>query len=172
MTPATSTPTARFASRATSRRPRPRWPSRSPAASSERLVDEGEMVKQGQLVAELDTADLQCNVDLRRAEVQTAKAALDELLAGSRREDKDAAKAAWEKAAHALADLEAGSRPQEIAAAEAAVAAADADVRRLDADLRRASACFSERRSRPKSTTPTAMPAMLPSRSAGRPSSN
>ena len=107
-----------------------------------RLFDEGEMVKQGQLVAELDTADLQCNVDVRRAEVQTAKAALDELLAGSRREDKDAAKAAWEKAAHALADLEAGSRPQEIAAAEAAVAAADADLRRLEADLRRATALF------------------------------
>jgi len=34
-----------------------------------RLFDEGEMVKQGQLVAELDTADLQCNVEVRRAEV-------------------------------------------------------------------------------------------------------
>ena len=86
-----------------------------------RLVDEGQMVKQGEVVAVLDTADLQCNVALRQAEVETAKAALAELLAGSRIEDNDAAKAAWEKAAHALADLEAGSRPQEIAAAEAAV---------------------------------------------------
>jgi len=47
-----------------------------------------------------------------------------------------------QKAAHALADLEAGSRPQEIAAAEAAVAAADADLRRLEADLRRATPLF------------------------------
>jgi HlyD family secretion protein len=113
-----------------------------PGRVERRYFDEGEMVKEGQLVAELDTADLRCNVDLRRAELQTAKAALDELLAGSRQEDKDAAKAAWQKAAHALADLEAGSRPQEIAVAEAAVAAAAADLKRLEADLSRATSLY------------------------------
>ncbi len=111
----------------------------------ERLVDEGMMVKQGQTIATLDTADLLANVAMRQAEVHTAEAALAELLAGSRVEDIAAAKAAWEKAAHGLADLEAGSRPQEIAAAEAAVAAAAADVRRLEADFRRATTLFRQR---------------------------
>jgi HlyD family secretion protein len=116
-----------------------------PGRVVERLVDEGYKVQKDQLIARLDTADLQCTVNLRRAEVQAAKAALDELLAGSRREDKDAAKAAWEKAAHALADLEAGSRPQEIATAAAVAAAAEADLRRLEADLRRATTLYQRR---------------------------
>jgi HlyD family secretion protein len=111
----------------------------------QRLVDEGEVVTRGQKIAVLDTADLLCNVDLRRAEMNTAEAALAELLAGSRVEDIRSAKAAWEKAVHALADLEAGSRPQEIASAEAGVAAAMADVKRLDADFRRAAALFQRR---------------------------
>ncbi len=111
----------------------------------QRLVDEGMMVKQGAVIALLDTADLRCNVAVREAEVHAAEAALSELLAGSRREEKEAAKAAVEKAAHALADLEAGSRPQEIAAAEAAVAAAAADMKRLEADLRRFTTLFQRR---------------------------
>ena len=103
-----------------------------------RLVDEGEMVDKGDVIAELDTSDLQCNVDLRQAEVATAQAVLAELLAGSRPEEIDAAKAAMQRTAHGLADLEAGSRPQEIAAAEAAEAAADSEMDRAEADLRRA----------------------------------
>jgi HlyD family secretion protein len=108
----------------------------------ERLVDEGMMVKQGQVVAKLDTSDLQCNVALRRAEVQAAEAALAALLAGSRPQEIDAAHAAMDRAIHGLADLEAGSRPQEIAAAEASTAAAAADMNRAQADLRRAIALF------------------------------
>ena len=104
----------------------------------QRLFDEGQMVEKGQLVATLEVSDLQCNVDLRHAEVRAARAALDELLAGSRIEEKEASKAAMQRAAHALADLEAGSRPQEIVAAEAMVAAAAAEMSRLQADLRRA----------------------------------
>jgi HlyD family secretion protein len=108
----------------------------------ERVFDEGQKVARGAVVARLDTADLQCNVDLGQAEVQTAAAALAELKAGSRKEEIDAAEAAWHKAEHALADLEAGSRPQEIAAAEAAVTAAAADMERLQADYRRAISLF------------------------------
>ena len=47
-----------------------------------------------------------------------------------------------EKAEHALADLEAGSRPQEIEAAKAAVGAAAADMTRTQADFRRATSLF------------------------------
>jgi len=69
-----------------------------------------------------------------------------ELAAGSRREEKAAARAAMDRAAHVLADLEAGSRPQEIAAARAAKDAAEADMTRTQADLRRAVVLF-ERKS-------------------------
>ena len=101
-----------------------------PGRVEQRRFDEGQIVKRGDLVASLETADLESAVAQRRAEVETAGAALDELLAGSRKEDIEAAEAAWKKAAHALADLEAGSRPQEIAFAEAAVKAAAADMER------------------------------------------
>ncbi|MBU4271636.1 MAG: efflux RND transporter periplasmic adaptor subunit [Planctomycetes bacterium] len=107
-----------------------------------RLVDEGMKVEQGDVIAVLDTADLHCNVDLRRAGLKVAEAELAELLAGSRPEEIAAAKSAWQRAAHALADLEAGSRPQEIAAAEAALAAAAAEKERWQADLRRATTLF------------------------------
>ena len=124
-------------------------------------------------MAQLDTADLQCNVALRQADLGVAEAALAALEAGSRPQEIEAAKAAWEKAAHALADLEAGSRPQEIAAAEAAVAAAAADdepaCRPTIAAPRR---CSSGRPSRPKNTTPRRPPTMSPSKSIARRSSN
>lgn len=108
----------------------------------ERLFDEGQKVKADEVVARLDTADLQCNVDLRKAEYDVASAAYAALKAGSRPQEIDAARAALEKADHALADLLAGSRPQEIAAAKAAVAAAAAEVDRSEADFRRSTTLF------------------------------
>jgi HlyD family secretion protein len=76
---------------------------------AERFVSEGERVKAGQLIARLDDAEQRAQLSLRRAE-----------LAG---------------AAAALAELEAGSRPQEIAAAEATLRSMEAerDRARLDA---------------------------------------
>jgi HlyD family secretion protein len=108
-----------------------------PGRVEKRLLDEGQMVKQGEPVALLDSAELLGTVNLRRAEVAIAEAALAELLAGTRAEDIAAAKAAKEKAAYALADLVAGSRPQEIASAKAAVGMAEADMKRAKADLHR-----------------------------------
>lgn len=77
----------------------------------ERPVDEGELVKAGQVVARLDSTDLAHEVAIRRAEAATARAALQE--------------------------LEAGSRKEEIAQAEAALAAAEAEAVRLADDFRR-----------------------------------
>ncbi len=113
-----------------------------PGRVVERLFDEGQMVKKDERVAVLDTSDLDCNVALRRAEVKAAEAALAELLAGSRPQEIEAAKAAMERAAHILQDREAGPRAPEIAAAEATVAAADADMVRAQADFRRSAALF------------------------------
>ena len=50
----------------------------------ERLVDEGDLVKRGQPIAVLDTSDLEAQAAMRRAELESARAALAELLAGSR----------------------------------------------------------------------------------------
>ena len=113
-----------------------------PGRVKDRLVDEGYDVKMGQIVALLDTRDLECTVAVRQGELGVAQAALAALKAGSRPEEIVSAKAAWQKAADALADLEAGSRPQEIAVAEAVVAAAAADESRLATEFRRKTPLF------------------------------
>lgn len=57
-----------------------------------RLVDEGDKVHKNQLIAVLDTADLEAQAAVR-AELALARAAMDELNAGSRPQEIDAAKA-------------------------------------------------------------------------------
>ena len=62
-----------------------------------RAVDEGESVNAGQLLATLDTSDLEQDVALRRADLRAANAVLAELEAGSRREEIGQARAALER---------------------------------------------------------------------------
>jgi HlyD family secretion protein len=105
-----------------------------------RPVDEGMYLEKGTLVAMLDTSDLKLQVDQRRAEWDAAKAALEALEAGSRPQEIAAAKAAMEKAAATLDELRNGTRPQDIAVAEAALASAKADDARANDNYRRISA--------------------------------
>ena len=109
-----------------------------PGRVEQRRVDEGEPVRRGMIVAQLDTADLCAEVALRKAELEAASAALDELLAGSRPDEILAAKAVMEKAQATLAELKAGSRPQEIEAAKAEFTAAEVDRDRMKTELDRA----------------------------------
>jgi HlyD family secretion protein len=90
---------------------------RIPGRVRERLVDEGMTVARGQLVARLDTEDLEREVRLKEAERRAAEAALRDRLAGS--------------------------RPQEIEAARAAVARAEAEAVRLARDHERAATLYS-----------------------------
>ena len=83
----------------------------------ERLVGEGMTVSEGQVVARLDSADLEREAMRKEAELKAAEAA--------------------------LRDLEAGSRPQEIAVARATVARAQAEADRLARDFERSSALYS-----------------------------
>lgn len=80
-----------------------------PGRVAERLVDEGQRVKAGQMVARLDDSEQIQEVALRRAELGAAQAL--------------------------LAELEAGSRPQEIAAAEAVLRSAQAERERAELDF-------------------------------------
>jgi HlyD family secretion protein len=88
-----------------------------PGRVAARLVDEGEMVKTGQLVARLESQDFDHEISLRRAELQALHAELKELLAGSRKE--------------------------EIAQSEAALVSVQAEAKRLADDYRRQEALFS-----------------------------
>jgi len=87
-----------------------------PGRVSERMVDEGEAVKPGQPIARLDSEDLAHEVALRQAELQAVQATLNELIAGSRKE--------------------------EIAQAEAEHAAVQAEAKNYADDYRRQEALF------------------------------
>jgi len=87
-----------------------------PGRVVERLVDEGAQVRQGDVVARLDAAELGQALAAARGEAEAAAAALAELKAGSRRE--------------------------EVAQGEALLARADAEAERLSTDYRRAQALF------------------------------
>ncbi len=87
-----------------------------PGRVAARLVDEGMMVRAGQPVARLESEELAHEVALRRADVQATQASLDELLAGSRKE--------------------------EIGQAEAVLAAAQAELKQAGDDFHRQEALF------------------------------
>jgi HlyD family secretion protein len=87
-----------------------------PGRVAERPVDEGMFVKTGQLVARMESEELAQEVALRQADLQALQAALNELLAGSRKE--------------------------EIAQAEAALASVQAEAKRLADDYRRQETLF------------------------------
>lgn len=108
-----------------------------PGRVVERLVTEGEMVEKDQLVARLDDSDLLQDVAARQADVRKAEASLAELLAGSRPQEIKQAFAAMEKAKALLDQLLAGSRPQEIAAAEAGVENTRSDAENLEVEYSR-----------------------------------
>lgn len=108
-----------------------------PGRVSSRPIDEGQLVQKDELVATLDDAELRSQLDLRQAERQAADSALAELVAGSRPEEIAAAKAAKNQAQAFVDELVAGSREQEIKAAEAKLAATQANVQHLKSDLDR-----------------------------------
>jgi HlyD family secretion protein len=90
-----------------------------PGRVENRYVDEGDPVKKGQPIAQLETADLQADAALARAQLHLAEAALAELENGSRPDEIASARATMEKAQANYAALKIGSRPEEIAVSEA-----------------------------------------------------
>lgn len=91
---------------------------RVPGRVLQRLVDEGRLVKAGQIVAVLDSTELAQEVALHKAEVSAAQAD--------------------------LAELEAGSRPEEIAQGRAMLALAKAELERSSADANRAAELYAQ----------------------------
>lgn len=94
-----------------------------------RMVDEGAPVVQGQHLATLDDTDVALQLKKALADADYAAAALAELEAGSRPEEVRRAEARVQQARFTVDELERGSRAQEIAEAEAALRQARADER-------------------------------------------
>ena len=113
-----------------------------PGRLSQRLVDEGDRVGQGQRLAVLDDTDQQLQWQKASADVDYASSMLAELSAGSRPEEIKRAQAHVSQARFALSELQRGSRVQEIAEAEADLHRAEADERTAQSQLELARADF------------------------------
>jgi multidrug resistance efflux pump len=95
------------------------------------LVEEGEQVEAGQVLARLENERQLIAVASAEARVRSAQARLDELRAGARPEEIEAAQAAVDIASANLAGLREGARAEDVAAAEASLAAAEAAYQRV-----------------------------------------
>ena len=99
---------------------------RTPGRLAERLVEEGDTVQTGQVLARLDKSDQSIAVAQAEANLAYAEAVLAELLAGSRTEDIDRAGARVVQARESLTELQRGSRIEEVERARAEQASAKA----------------------------------------------
>ena len=99
-------------------------------------VEEGSRVRRGELVIELDDAELVAEVGRLEAAVRVARAQLRDLEAGARKEEIAEARAQVGRVEAALADLVAGARREEIQAARQVVAQTEARLRDLEAGAR------------------------------------
>ncbi|MEX2119314.1 MAG: efflux RND transporter periplasmic adaptor subunit [Pirellulales bacterium] len=91
------------------------------------LVQEGDRVRQGQVLARLDTARLQPQVAEAKARVDAQRHFVEKLKNGSRPEEIDRAEAEVAAQRHVVEKLKTGSRPEEIEQARANVESAQAE---------------------------------------------
>lgn len=114
----------------------------------ERNVNEGDVVKKGMVVARLDRDQLVNQLDTQKAALQSARSQL--AYAGTSVEwqretvasDIEQRKADLRQAEARLQQLQAGSRPQEIQGAQAAVDAARTEHERAEKDWQRAQTLY------------------------------
>jgi HlyD family secretion protein len=103
------------------------------------LVDQGDTVQPGQVLARLDDAQLAAEVRRAQAAVETIAAQLADLEAGTRREEIDEARAGVVRAQAQLDDLLAGARTQELGELRERLGSASATRVLAERDLARVS---------------------------------
>ena len=94
---------------------------KNPGTVTQLYVEQGDKVTQGQVLARMDSADIQARILQARANLAQQKAKLDQQKAGSRPQEIETAKARLAQAQAQLDAARSGNRPQEIAQAQAQV---------------------------------------------------
>ncbi|MEA5602122.1 efflux RND transporter periplasmic adaptor subunit [Nostoc sp. UHCC 0252] len=92
------------------------------------FIQEGNRVQQGQVIISLESDSVQAQLLQAKAGLAQAQARLAELQAGTRQEEVAQARAQLTQAQARLRDAQSGSQPQEIAQAEAQIQSAKSDV--------------------------------------------
>ena len=114
------------------------------------LVEEGDFVKDGQLIATLEHQDLLAQKAKAEATLESAQSRIPSLLKNiefqdqATRQEISQAQAAVDAARSRLQQLLAGSRPQEIQSAKAVVDQAQADMEKRKADMDRAKKLYQD----------------------------
>ncbi|MBD2446323.1 efflux RND transporter periplasmic adaptor subunit [Nostoc sp. FACHB-152] len=101
------------------------------------LVKEGDVVKQGQILAYMDDSNLRGNLTQAQGQLAQAEANLQKAQAGNRSQDIAQAQAQLEEAQANLRKVEVGNRPQDIGQAQARLRSAQATLQQAEDDLRR-----------------------------------
>jgi HlyD family secretion protein len=101
---------------------------KSPGLLADLNVEQGDTVKQGQIIARMDNSEIKMRILQYQANLAQAKAQLAESEAGSRPEEIAQAKARVDQAQAQLAIIRDGNRLQEIQQAQAQVNSAKASV--------------------------------------------
>lgn len=99
---------------------------KNPGTLKQLYVEQGDRVQATQILARMDSADIEARILQFRASLAQSQAQLAEAQAGSRPQEIDQSKARLSQAQAQLAQAQAGNRPQEIAQAQALVDAAQA----------------------------------------------
>lgn len=110
---------------------------KNPGTLTQLYVEQGDRVTQGQILAKMDSADIQARILQARANLAQAQAKLDQQKAGSRPQEIAQAKARLTQQLAQLAAAREGNRPQEIAQAQAQVNAASSKVDLTKEQVRR-----------------------------------
>jgi HlyD family secretion protein len=101
------------------------------------MVQEGDRVEKGQVVALMDDSDLQGELLQAQGQLAQQQANLDRLIAGNRPEDIAKAEAQLAEAEASLQELRAGNRSQDVAQAQARLAQAQATQQQSESAFRR-----------------------------------
>jgi HlyD family secretion protein len=99
------------------------------------LAKEGDLVKQGQIVAYMDDSNLRGQLTSAQGQLAQAEANLQKAIAGNRPQDIAQAQGSLDEAVANLQKVQAGNRSQDIAQAQARLQSAQATLRQAEDDF-------------------------------------